>query len=112
MIHQMFAVFDQAASMYLPPFPSIRVEVAERAFRDAVNRGEGDVAKYPEHFSLHHLGSWDDSTGVFVSERGGPRFILGALSVGRRPAGDPPAGHRPAGDGKVVVINGSDDHGA
>nr|AVQ10175.1 DNA binding protein VP4 [Gokushovirinae environmental samples] len=64
---QILATMDSAAGAYMRPFfvPSIGVGI--RSFADEVNRpsAENVLYQHPEHFSLFHLGSWNDEDGRF-----------------------------------------------
>lgn len=65
MKHVVVSVFDAATELYGRPVFVSAVGVAVRSFGDEVNRGEGDVGKHPEDFSLFQLGEFDDATGHF-----------------------------------------------
>lgn len=62
----MFAVFDQAAGLYLQPFFAQTVEVALRRFRQTVNAVHEDnpIANFPEDYTLFHIGEFDQETGL------------------------------------------------
>lgn len=58
-----FSVFDTKAKAYLPPFFLPSDEVATRAFRDCVNSNDHQFGKHPEDYTLHRLGTFEDSEG-------------------------------------------------
>lgn len=59
-----FAVYDSKAKAYMRPFFSQSIGTAIRAFGDVVNDPQEMVAKHSADFSLHHIGEFDDVTGV------------------------------------------------
>lgn len=59
MTDQIFAVYDSAASRYLTPFFAPTVEFAIREFRRAVNTPEHQFSKYPQDYTLFHIGQYD-----------------------------------------------------
>lgn len=64
---QAFAVYDSAAAMYLEPFFAPTVEFAIRGFKEAVNKQGHQFSKFPEDYTLFHLGAYDQSCGEFLS---------------------------------------------
>lgn len=67
MVLQMVAVFDSAAEFFGRPFFTPAVGYATRGFMDEVNRKDrnNELYQHPEDFTFYHLGSFDDSVGVF-----------------------------------------------
>lgn len=65
MIIQMFSVYDEKTELFAQPFPSGTQESALRSFGDALVDSGSLLFKHPEDFSLYHVGSFDDNTGVF-----------------------------------------------
>lgn len=61
-----FSVFDSAAGAYLEPFPCPTIEVAIRRFREAIHTPDHQFQKFPEDYTLFHVGSFDQSTGKFT----------------------------------------------
>lgn len=60
MIHQVFAVYDSKAKAYAQPFFQHSVPIAQRAFGAAVNDPALLLCKYPEDYTLFHIGTYDD----------------------------------------------------
>lgn len=60
---EVFAVFDSKAKAFLTPFFLINVAVAKRMFSEAANENSHAYWRHPEDYSLHHLGTFDDTTG-------------------------------------------------
>lgn len=65
MIYKVFSVYDSKARSYSRPFYAINEEIAVRMFASAIDDPESQLGKHPADFSLHLLGSFDDSTGTF-----------------------------------------------
>lgn len=65
MKQQLFSVYDAAAKMFLEPFDARTIEEAMRRFRATVNHPEKSlISKYPEDYTLFHVGEFDQETGV------------------------------------------------
>lgn len=62
---QIFSVFDKKARSYSNPFLSLNEGMAVRDFTAACRDPSLDLHKFPEDFTLHHLGSFDDEFGQF-----------------------------------------------
>lgn len=85
MEHRVYAVYDSCAKAYLPPFHLPRDEMASRAFTDCVNSASHQFAEHTEDYALYTLGTFDDSTGIYVNHTPGPRLICTGLGVKIRP---------------------------
>lgn len=61
------ALWDSATRSYKTPVHAPAIGAVTREISDVVNEAEkkGDLAKHPEDFELHHMGSFDDSNGKF-----------------------------------------------
>lgn len=64
MIIQIFSVFDSKAAAFTQPFFSHNLVTGIRAFSDVCQDASHTFAKHPEDFSLFHLGSFDDQSGL------------------------------------------------
>lgn len=62
-----YAIYDSKARVYTVPFFCQNDEVAGRNFASAVNDHNTQFGKYPEDFSLHCIGSYDDELGELKS---------------------------------------------
>jgi len=62
-----FSVFDSKAGSYAQPFYSPTIGSAIRAFIGAISDPNTMLSKHPSDFSLMHLGSFDDDTGLFTN---------------------------------------------
>lgn len=67
MILQVYAVLDSAVGAYGQPFFSHTDDQASRTVVESARNSETLLDRYPEHFMLFHLASYDDITGVFTS---------------------------------------------
>lgn len=64
----LFAVFDSATKLFLPPFECRTIEEAVRRFRATVNHPDaGNIGQFPEDYTLFHLGEFDQQSGEMVS---------------------------------------------
>lgn len=68
MIRLICSVRDSAAELYGQPIYVPSRGVALRSFADEVNRAAMDnpLHQHPDDFILYELGSFDESTGLFV----------------------------------------------
>lgn len=79
-MHQnVYAVYDQAAKAYLAPFFLNNDEMAIRIFRDCANSNDHQFGRFPSDYTLFHLGTFDDTTGML--ESWAPQKIISALEV-------------------------------
>jgi len=62
MILKAFAIYDEKAKSYLPPFFLPEEGVAIRTFSDCVNANDHQFAAHPQDYTLFRLGTFDDST--------------------------------------------------
>lgn len=69
MIYDSFAVYDEKAEAFLPPFILPNVAMAKRIFSDCVNSDTHQFGKNPYDYTLFRLGQFDDSSGQFLLER-------------------------------------------
>lgn len=66
MNEELFTVFDSAAKRYLPPFTAQTVEVAIRRFRESLKDPQHVFARFPEDYTLFHIGSFDAEKGLLI----------------------------------------------
>lgn len=78
MLQQIYTVYDKAADAYLQPFYAVNETVALRSFTAACLDESHNFHKYAEDFSLHYIGTYDDSDAHIESER---KFITSAEQV-------------------------------
>ncbi|WNK12622.1 MAG: nonstructural protein [Microvirus sp.] len=80
----LFAVFDNKAETYSPPFVAASDAAAARLFGTEVNRHSDDnlLNRYPADFSLHRVADWDNTdVGSPVSFNEGTSLIVNAPTV-------------------------------
>lgn len=61
---ELFSVFDSAAKRFLEPFYAPTIEYAIRSFRQTVNSSESTIQRFPEDYTLFHIGSFDQESGM------------------------------------------------
>lgn len=61
-----YAIRDSAVEAYLAPLFYRTKGEAIRNFSDAVNKPGGGFFEHPEHYSLWHLGAYDDANGALL----------------------------------------------
>lgn len=64
---QIFAVYDASTQMYAQPNFLASTLVAKRMWPEAANDPNTQIGKYPQDFTLFHLGEYDDETGKFTN---------------------------------------------
>lgn len=65
MEHKVFAIKDQKAHVFMPPWLKGSAGEAERDFRTVVNQKDSIFGQYPKDFDLYQLGTFDDNSGKF-----------------------------------------------
>ena len=64
MTTEMYTIFDSEAQIYQLPFYEINDGTAIRKLQQFATKSPEDVmVRYPEQFTLFHIGTYDDSTG-------------------------------------------------
>lgn len=57
-------IFDRKAQLFVEMSATANLAVATRGFSEAVNKpSESPVHKWPDDYSLWHMGYWDSETG-------------------------------------------------
>lgn len=74
----LFTVFDSAAGAYLDPFVAPSIEFALREFRRAVNEEGHQFGKFPEDYTLFHVGVFSAETGQLEGQ--GPTSLGVAIT--------------------------------
>ncbi len=67
---ELFAVYDAAAKRYIDPFTGPTIEFALRGFREACETEGHQFRKFPEDYTLFHIGTFDPETGLLVGNEG------------------------------------------
>lgn len=63
-----YSVFDRKAAVFARPFVAPNDAMALRSYAAALQDPSTELHKFPEDFSLHRLGSFDDDTGQLVAQ--------------------------------------------
>lgn len=58
-----FSIYDSKAEAFMRPYFAETKGLAVRSFRDAVNESGHGMNKYPEDYTLFHIGAFDPMTG-------------------------------------------------
>lgn len=70
MKHKVFAIFDQAAAAFLPPWCVPTEAMALRHLRDLAEREpQHSFVRHAEQYTLFTLAEFDDGTGMFSEIR-------------------------------------------
>lgn len=69
-----YAVFDHKAKVYSGPFLEVTDGTAIRAVQDAVRSPDHPFARHAGDFSLHKIGSFEDSNGKIEGHE--PQHII------------------------------------
>ncbi len=65
----MFAIYDDKAKAYLPPFFLPTKEMAQRTFSDCINDSQHAFGLHPEDYTLFHLGGFDNLTAETITTK-------------------------------------------
>lgn len=79
MVLKAYAVFDVKAGNYSPPWFLLSDGIAHRTFSDLVNDPKTTIARHPGDYSLFAVGSYDDDSAQFTSQK--PVQIVQAISL-------------------------------
>lgn len=64
---QLVAIYDRKSESFISMEPTPHIGVATRALGEIVSKpSEHNLHKWPEDFSLWHVGEWDTSSGVIT----------------------------------------------
>lgn len=58
-----YSIYDSKSKTYTPPFFMRQRGEAIRAFTQTANDPSSNINKFPEDYSLFHIGFYDDNTG-------------------------------------------------
>lgn len=65
MKRNIYCVYDSQVKSYMTPMFMENDGAAVRALQNAVNSQDNDIGMYPQHFTLFHLGTFDNQTAEF-----------------------------------------------
>lgn len=63
---EVFSVYDSAARLFMEPFHAPTIESAIRSFRHTVNHGQNQISRFPEDYTLFHVGTFNQEDGQIV----------------------------------------------
>lgn len=66
---QIYSMYDSKACAFIQPFFSRTEGVAVRQLSQAINDGKHDFCIHAEDYTLFHLGSWDEVSGLVESNK-------------------------------------------
>lgn len=75
---KLFSIRDIKAEGFNTPFTQSTFGLAERAFKEAANDPNSQIAKNKEDFSLFHIGDFDHKTGELTTVTP-PQHVCDAL---------------------------------
>nr|QJB20823.1 MAG: nonstructural protein [Microvirus sp.] len=61
-----FTVRDDKANAFLSPFFMPTIAVAIRSFGAECRNSDSNFSKFPEDFSLYHIGEYDEESGTIT----------------------------------------------
>jgi hypothetical protein len=95
-ILEILAAYDAAADMFLEPFFAPTLEVGLRGFREACQKEGHQFNKFPEDYSLWHLGTYNQKLGEITPITG--RKLTNATTLMNKAVIHPnPNGEKPHG---------------
>lgn len=80
MVQNIYSIFDEKGQAFAPPFFYSHDGQAVRAFSDLANDPKSMVNRHNGDYKLYKLGTFDDVSGMLVSESQ-PKFIVNAASM-------------------------------
>lgn len=80
MITHCYSVRDKAVEAFLPPFFVRHTGEAIRSFADAVLDEKHQFNKHSSDYTMYHIGTFDDVSGVF-SALADPVRVISALEI-------------------------------
>lgn len=66
---KLYTVYDHDAAAYLAIFSMINHNMALRAFTESANDPNHLFCKYPDKYTLFHIGEYDDLTGKIYQDK-------------------------------------------
>lgn len=67
MLLNAYSIFDSKAEAFNQPFFRLKHGVSIREFTEVSNDEKSNISRNPEDFTLFHIGSYDDSTGLLTA---------------------------------------------
>jgi hypothetical protein len=76
---EIFAVYDSKAAYFMQPFFSRNAETALRMFREIIQDPQTQVHKFPEDYTLFHIGTYSAADGMIIPQE--PRSLGVAITL-------------------------------
>lgn len=99
-----FAIFDEKAKAFLPPFFLPEIGMARRTFGDCVNDPQHQFSRHPSDYTLFHLADWDSNSGAFAV--GAMELVMNGVQAVERPVLPMTSFPTPAAEVSVSKSNG------
>lgn len=80
---KVFAIFDDKAKAFIPPFTLPERGMALRAFADSVNNPEHQFGRHPHDYTLFQLGEVDTASGTLIPAPSGIEVLANGVAVKR-----------------------------
>lgn len=80
---KMFAIFDEKAKAFLPPFVLPETGQAVRAFADCVNDPNHQFGKHPHDYTLFHVAVWASENGYPTLLAQGIELVMNGVQLVR-----------------------------
>lgn len=77
---RIFALYDDKAKAFMPPFCMPEVGLAIRAFGDLVSDSKHPVGAHPGDYAIYHLGTFDEQSGV-ITALSVPSVLMNGLEM-------------------------------
>lgn len=84
---EMYAIRDKKAETFFQPMYMPHHASAVRQFSTAIQKGEGDLANYPDDFDLYYIGTYDQKTAMHSNVT--PELIITGKAIKNPPAPRP-----------------------
>lgn len=79
-----FAIRDKAIGSFLPMFSAKTRALAIRMVEDAARDPNGQFVKHLSDYALYELGDFDEDSGSFTANDGGPALVVNLFEFGER----------------------------
>lgn len=66
MAKMLFQVYDSKTKSYDMPFAAMSYGEVERIFYETVKHGKSTIAKYPNDFTIFHIGMYNEENGIIT----------------------------------------------
>lgn len=84
-----YAIKDEKIGVFQSPHFTTSVVDALRSLTIAANQPESNLNRFPEDYSLYHLGDIDEETGILTAITNGPLLITSVKKLINKTKGQP-----------------------